>query len=1059
MKMTVMKKAIVLALLSFVALSLAAQNKYRVSGTVKDDKDVPVIGAVVMLENDSKTGTVTDGKGRFTIEFAGTSPTRLVVSSLGYKTVTVETGGRAVLEIVLEEDTSELDEVIVVGYGSMRRSDLTGSVASVKVDEDEAARSTSIDQLIAGKAAGVEVINASGSPDGGVSIRVRGTTSLNGSNEPLYVVDGVILSESTGASLLSEDETEEVNNLMGLNPQDIESIQILKDASATAIYGAAGANGVVLITTKQAKRDKLTVNVNVGVDVATPYKHIEVMNTKEYLDHMQYLMDYYPTDPATEKYAKRYLSQYEEGEVVDVDWQDYVLRNAPRQRYFVAFSGRPKDSSYNVSLGYNSTQGIVKTTRGDQFTARFNVSRNFTKNLTLSAKMNFAYINSNNQQGTNATSISSVSSVITSMLTYRPLRYVDGDDPMDREDYDDEDKSSPALWLKDAKTTRQEYRITPNLNLKYKILDWLTFESSIGGDYRLTERAQWKGATINRASNGACAVVNETMTYRWNWDNNFYFNQSWGRHKLSGTLGMTLGRTGTTLEKAYGDYIKQFVPQIASINSADQMKLTYNETFSSNISAFGRVVYNYGDRYVLTATFRTDGSSKFAKQNRFAFFPSAAFAWRINKENWFHFPVVSMLKLRLGWGRVGNSRFPDYQIYSLFDSSTLGDHFTESEYIRGLNQTNIPNPNLKWETTEQYNVGLDLGLWQGRLTISADAYYKMTYDLLQNREIPLSSGFGGMWVNMGNISNRGVELSVDAVPVRTRHFEWSIGGNISLNRNRLESFGIETGTMEMYNADGTSSNVRYSLGSQLGSSVYFLSNPANIAIEGMPVGLLYGYVTDGIVQEGETGIPITQGGEPLEPGRIKYRDLNGNGYLDEYDRTVIGDTNPKFIYGFNTSFRLYGFTLSAVFQGVYGKNILNANLAPLYDQEDQVLHNCLREAYVNAWTKENPSNKFTKVHGGMVNAERAFVTDRYVEDASYLRISSLSLAYDFKFKKRSFIRNLNVCFSVQNPFVFTKYSGWDPNVSSFGSSMKRIGIDSGSYPSSRIYCVDFKFSF
>ena len=1054
--------SITILLCMFVSLQIvSAQSMRIITGVVKDNAGVAIPGASVILEKDSKSGTVTDIDGKFTLKIPAVSSktVKLVVSCLSYKTVVIETSKENGNEVILEDDMEELDKVIVVGYGSMRKSDLTGAVTSVKIDEAEAARNTSLDQLLIGKAAGVEVSNTSLSPDGGVSIRIRGTTSINGSNEPLYVVDGVLLSENSSATLFDQSETEEVNSLMGINPQDIESIEVLKDASATAIFGAAGANGVVLITTKQAKQDKLSVDARIGFDISTPYKKMDVLSTSEYLDYMQYLVDYYPDDASTQRYAEKYLQQFEEGKLVGVDWQDYVLRNAPRQRYYLSFSGRPKDYSYAVSLGYNSTQGLVKTTRGDQFTARFNVTRNFTKKFSANAKMNFAYINSTNQQGLNASTMTAASSVMTSMLNFRPLTYPTGDDYDDEAGTDDEDKSSPGLWLRDAKNIRQEYRITPNLNLKYKILPWLTFESSIGGDFRFTERSSWKGVTVNRTASGARAVINYATTYKWNWDNNLLFRKKIKKHSISGTLGMTMGRDASLTHRVSSNNIKQYIPQLDNINAGEQIENSYLETYASNISFYGRAVYNYADRYVLTATFRADGSSRFARENRFATFPSLAAAWRINKEPWFHVPLFSMLKLRMGWGRVGNARLPSYQVYSSFTPTSLGNHFNDAEYIRGLELAQIANQKLKWETTEQYNVGADIGLWSGRLTVSAEAYYKMTYDLLQSREIPISSGFSSMWVNMGNISNKGFEVTVEAVPLRKRHVEWIIGGNISMNRNRLDSFGIDVGTMELYNERGDHRSIRYNYGAQLGSSIYFLSNPGNIFIEGMPVGLLYGYLTDGIVQENEEGLPLTEGGDKLEPGRIKYKDLNGNGYLDIGDRTVIGNTNPDFSYGFNTTLNVYGFSFSASFQGVYGKDILNANLASLLDPGSQTLHNSLREPYYLAWTKENKSNKYPKLYGGLTNAERAFVTDRYIEDASFLRIASLSISYNFKMPVKSPVRALNIGVTVQNPYVFTKYSGWDPNVSSFGSSMTRVGVDSGSYPSARTFCFDISLSF
>ena len=395
----------------------------------------------------------------------------------------------------------------------------------------------------------------------------------------------------------------------------------------------------------------------------------------------------------------------------------------------------------------------------------------------------------------------------------------------------------------------------------------------------------------------------------------------------------------------------------------------------------------------------------------------------------------------------------------VYSSNKYGNHFNDSGYSTGIYQSNFSNAGLKWETTEQYNVGLDYEMFKGRLTFTADAYYKTTRDLLQSRKVPYLSGYSTMWVNQGTINNKGLEFTLEGVPIATKDFEWMIGGNLSLNRNTIVDLGFSMDTNPLYLENGVAQQKRYYLGNNVAQSTY-LRNPANIFVEGMPIGLFYGYKTDGIVQEGETGAPLEKGGEPRQPGQIRYVDMNGNGYIDEYDRTIIGNNNPKFIYGFHTSFKYKGFSLGLDFDGVYGKDVLYANLAQITDTGWSYCTNTLREARYNAWSSQNPGGTYPALNGGITQAERAFVSDLLIKDASYLRLSSLNFSYTFDFPKTSkVLKRIQAGFTAGNLLVITKYPGWSPIVNSFGQSMTRIGVDVGSYPLARSFSLDVKLSF
>lgn len=1061
MKHTILQSRLFCVLATVIALTfpnnLSAQNR-TVTGTVKDDNGEPVIGAVVMLSGSTTNGAMTDGNGNFSLSIPEKSnDTKVTASCLGYKTETMEVGNGKV-NFVLQNESTMLDETVVVGYGSMRRSDLTGSVTSVKIDENRALQSTSMDQLINGNAPGVQVMYSGGSPDAGVALRIRGTSSLNGSNEPLYVIDGVIASNPESATMLDERESEAVNNLMGINPQDIASIEILKDASATAIYGADGANGVILITTKQAEQDRPTVNFNAGFDISTVNKRIEVLRPNEYVNWLNDILAH-----GKDTYASQILEKYNEGKYNFCDWQDYAYRLAPRQRYYLKISGRPKGISYNFSVGFNNTQGIVKGTGSNNVTTSMSVRKTFWKQLDLRVKLNMSYLSTANQQSANSTTQNANTSFVTSILRYRPLDYKDAqteeeEQALEEEYNDPENRSSPKNWIRDAFSNRIEFRVIPSVNLEYKPSKWLAVKSVFGADYRSGERSQWKGISVNRSADGALGVLNYSENFRWNWDNTVTANGKWGKHRLTGTAGMVLRSSGSKDERIYGENIKQYSAMIDNVNSSEKMAMSYAESMTNTVSFFTRAIYSYDNRYVLTATYRADGCSKFVDNNKFGHFPSFAFAWRLSEEPWFKVPVISSAKLRAGWGRVGNSNIPNYQTYVTYNAVNYGNHFTDAGYTKGSVVQSFANKALKWESADQVNVGLDLGMWSGRFTLTLDAYYKAIDDLLQRRDVPYSSGYINMWMNTGSIVNKGIEIAIQTVPIKTRFIEWSLDANISINRNRLQSFGFDTNRMTMFMPDKTQVEVNYTLGSSLGSSDYYLNTPGNIFIEGQPIGLFYGILTDGIVQEGETG-PGLAAGEVCTPGMVKYVDLDGNGYINDNDRTIIGNANPDFTYGINTSLSFYNFTFSMQFQGEAGKQLLNTSKNMLMDNNNPRRMNIYRDAYYNAWTPENPNNEYIGLYDCFTNQHRYLVTDRYVEDASYLRLANIGLTYSFNLPKKSFVKGLDLGFNVQNAYVWTKYSGYDPNVNTFINDLTRVGVDSGAYPNARTFCFDLKLKF
>ena len=1052
-------KSKIICIIYFILLSLSMNAQMRtVSGVVKDESGSPVIGAVVMIEGKESEGAVTDENGKYSLSVPAGST--LVAKCLSYKTSRAKVSEKQMtLDFILEEDNELLEEVVVVGYGAMRRSDLTGAVASIKIDDDDAARSTSLDQMIMGKASGVQILSNNASPDAGVSIRIRGLNTFEGGNEPLYVVDGIVINgasssvEQMASGGTENSNNEEVNGLMGINPQDIASIEILKDASSTAIYGSQGANGVILITTKMAKNERPVIRFSAGMDISKVSNSIPMLTFDEYCDYLVargISISSLFEDPIERTGCK----------VEPINWQDYTLRTAYSQRYYFSISGRPKSTSYMFSVGYNDKQGIVKNSGVRQLTARINLEHAISKKLKVGIKTGFSNISSDLTSGANAKVSGAAASLMRSMLIYRPYFYEETADE-DVVDPDEEELTSgPNVWLKHYVNTREEIRITPSVYVDWKIIPCLSFKSTFGGDYKSSETSKYKPNKISRQV-GSFASVAQYYQWRYNWDNLLSFNKKFARsHNLTATLGVSMSTSSKNTNLSEAWRIEQDRAGLSSINSgvAPYTKTTYNVDQYSLLSFFARAIYNYKNRYVLTATYRLDGSSRFAASNKWASFPSFAFAWRMNEEKWFKARWISLAKVRLGWGQVGNQAIPSYRTLINYGSGHIPDHTAGNGSMTqiAIYNSNLANKNLKWETTEQMNAGIDLGLWKGRLTFTADIYNKNTKDLLQLKNISGSTGFSTMYVNQGNVLNRGLELSFEAVPVLSKDFEWSIGGNISFNRNRITSIGSGIENAEIYLTPTQPQQCNFFWGNLIRSSASTLA-VLNIFIEGQPMGLFYGFKTNGIVQEGEDAPGIAASGGKAKAGDIRYTDINKNGIIDDDDRTIIGNPNADFTYAFNTSFKWKNLYLNIAFNGSYGNDIYNANNYTEFNTAKSGArpYNIRREAFIHAWTPDNTDTIFPRL--GYTDE---FISDRYVEDGSFLRLANVALSYKFSFKnKKSVLRGLDVGVSAGNLYVWTKYSEWDPDVNSFGSNIKQMGIDMGSYPTARTFSADIKFTF
>lgn len=1051
-----MKK--IISIVCILCFCFSSQAKDRtLTGSVVDAKGEPVMGAVVQIEGIPGVGAVTDEKGNFSLKADIGDHANLVCSCIGYLEMKVPVGAGAVYAIKLEEDKLLLDEAVVVGYGAMRRSDLTGAVTSVKIDDEMAARSATLDQLLEGKTAGMQVLMGGGGPDAGINIRIRGLSSF-GNSEPLYVVDGIIMNCESEELTTIDKAASPTNGLAGINPRDIASVEILKDASATAIYGSLGANGVVLITTKRANSERPQVSFNGGVSVSQTMKRMDILSFDEYVQYLEAN----PSSAST-KYLNSlyegYVSPEDRGKlkVTPMDWQDYCFQTGISQRYYLSIAGKPKSLNYMFSLGYSDQNGIIRTSFSRSFSMRLNLEKKIGKSLTLGTRNSFGYNVSNLLNGSsNGAATGTSASILRSMMYSRPFAYKDAEQEESTEE-DDDLRYGPEKWIEEFENKSERFRISPSLYLNWKIIKYLTFRSTIGGDFKSETRTQTKTFKLS-PTDGNMVGIGKMNSVNFNWDNVLVFNMNVKKFAITATLGHSLSRATKSTELVTGTHLTQPKASAYAINTADPSysKMSYLEQQSSLMSFFARGIFNYDERYILTATYRFDGSSKFQGKNKWGQFPSFAFAWRPTSEKWFRVPVISNMKVRAGWGMVGNQAISNYQTLSTYEISSIGNWMADSGMQKAIRPSNVNNPDLKWETSEQYNVGLDLALWKGRLSIAVDAYYKNTKDLLQQKNVAYSSGFNTIYINDGAILNKGIELTIDSTPLHTKNFDLQIGGNLSFNRNTITSVGESGDSGYIYLREGDLRYVNYWMGDKLQNNGY--TNALNIFIEGQPMGLFYGFKTDGIVQEGETG-PGFEPGKTRGPGYIKYVDLDGNGYIDLNDRTIIGNPWPKFSYGFNLNFAWKDLSFKMAFSGAYGFDIYN--YANMFDYLTNMTdHNIRKRAWTEAWTPENKSNTFPGV--GMINStDDGRFSDRYVEDGSYLRLSNISLSYSLpiKPKKSQVLKKVSFSVSCDNLFVVTKYSGWSPFINSSGGNVKRMGVDSNSYPVPRNYNFDVKLVF
>lgn len=997
------------------------QRSRKITGSIVDETGMPIIGANVKVKG-MTTGTITDIDGKFSLEVDNDAT--LIISYVGYNSMEVKAKDN--LKISLTENTQKIDEVVVIGYGSVKKSDLTGAVASVKTTELQQTPITSIDQGLVGRASGVQVTQTSGMPGAVASIRVRGSSSLQGGNEPLYVIDGFPVYSGTGFG--NTGGKTQMSGLATVNPSDIESIEILKDAAATAIYGARAANGVVLITTKSGKKGRDLISFESSIGVSSVTKKIDLMDAQEYakLVNEAYTNDglspYYDTNKMSE------IAKVGKG----TDWQDELFRNGISQNYQLSLSGGDEKTVYAISGNYLNQKGILINSNFNRYSLRVNLDRTMYKNFTVGSHLSASHT-INDAVPTDA---GGENGVITGALQMNPILPI----------YENESlgtytqvnipgtlEPNPIATAKEQKFNSATSRLLGDIYLQWEFIKDLKLKVSLGTDVMYHKSNQYTPNTIYQSGGVSMASVGVNRSINWLNENTLTWNKKISdAHVFNVLMGYTIQRNNMEYVSASSS---DFVNNVMKYNNLDAGSV-YNQPASdatqwSLKSYLGRVNYTLKDKYLFSLNSRIDGSSRFGANNKYGFFPSASVGWRLSEEKFMESikHVVSNLKIRTSYGYTGNTEIGVYESLATLGTSS---YIIGNKLVTGFFPNKIPNPDLKWERTGQFDLGLDLGFYNNRLRITADYYKKKTTDLLYNVAVPAASGYLSMLKNIGSVENHGYELSIESDNF-TNQFTWTTAFNISFNRNKVLELGGES-YKEMDEADG-----------------HLKTGSIRRLIVGKPIGVFYGYRFDGIFQNEEECKQLKTSPSPIGVGLRRYKDLNGDGKIDaSNDREILGDSNPKFYGGLTNTFSYKGFELNAFLQFSYGGKIFNYNALVL---ETPTGGQNAYAALVNRWTPENHSNIYPKASTNRV----VLVSDRFVEDGSFLKFKTLSLSYSFPNQRIKYIQGLRLYITVQNLLTWTNYRGYDPEVSYRGASTLEAGEDFGGYPQSKTIQFGVKF--
>ena len=1014
----------ILFLLTLLLNLTGYAQQVEIRGKILDEgSKLSVIGATIKLKG-LPGGAVSNVDGDFQVNVKAL-PVTLLVSNIGYKYQEIDVYEAEPITIFLAEDQNRLSSVVVVGYGTQKRSELTGSVSSLPVDKLKQA-GPSFESALQGAISGVQVTQTSGAPGSGVSIRIRGGNSITGGNDPLYVIDGFPIYNNSNESNAGALNSQAINPLSSINPGDIESVDVLKDASATAIYGSRGANGVVIITTKKGKAgvNKVTYDGSLGVQTAS--KKIDQLNAKEWATLK---------NDARANSGKAPLfsaAQLDSLGSAGTDWQSAALRSATIQNHNLSFTGGNEKTHYSISTGYLKQDGILIGTDFSRFSSRVSLDSKISNKFTVGINLNGSKSDASQASFGNVQGVGDNILSILYMPPTVPIRTKTGAYTF-ASPYESA-VANPIATLNLATNLNTNYRLLGTIYGEYKIIEGLKAKVLFGTDILANKQNRYLPSSLYEgASVGGIATVGSKFTNRWLNENTLTYNKTFSDvHNVEALVGLTQesSKSEGVIASSQG-----FINDILQYNDLYSGSTT-NKSYSSYsgyslLSYLGRVNYNYKQTYFLTASVRRDGTSRLGVNSKWGNFPSAAIAWKVNKESFFQplSETVSNLKLRFGAGKTGNSEIVPYQSLSLLSvySYPTGSGTTTNA---GYAPARVANPDLKWETTAQYDGGIDLGLFKDRINLIFDAYYKKTTDLLLDVQLPYTSGFASAYENYGSVENKGIELGLNTENFKGK-FGWNTNVIFSLNRNKV-----------------------LSLGNGLQSYVVTLSgtNTAAIVQVGQPLGSFYGYKADGVFKSTDnisTTPRIDQTG--TKPGDVRYKDISGpNGKPDgiisqAYDRALIGNAQPKFTFGFTNNFTYAHFDLSVSLSGSIGNKIYSNILQQL--QLTTGFQNGIK-GLTDHWTAANENAQYPRANENVPTTPNS---DLYVYDGSYVRLKNISFGYNFpkRIVAKLKISNLRLYVSAQNLKTWTSYKGYDPEVNYYEGNSALQGIDYSAYPTAK----------